>query len=364
MEKKYIVCRLFIRMGEIILGLLALVPLAVSAQLTVNPQLTVSGLVQKDGLWNLALENSGVDLGVNIKLSLKDATTGQTILFATTGNLNLVSGEKFIRARDLQPITYLLSRSDLSGQYLPQGSYLACYQVFQNIQTPLLLAQQCITVKIDPIIPPVLNGPVDNGVLDDFNPAFSWTPPTPIGIFDSLTYSLKVAQVLAGQSPREAIEYNTPLFMDSTVKSSDVYPSLAQKLTTGLLYAWQVTVRNGTKYHAKTDVRTFSIMTDEKQKVLPEKSEYILLLPQAGDSYEVHNEPLLARLYSFAPQSAAPFVFTDGQGNVVSKGTNDLVLGENTFAFNLGSNFQAGNTYKLAVTGYNGQNYFLSFTIK
>src|SRR6478736_755496 len=111
---------------KIILLGLGLLPFLVNAQVTINAQLPPAGFVPKDQLWNLILVNNNADiLDVNMQLDLQDATTGQVVLTAATGNLLLGKGVTVIAAKDIQPILYNYNVADMSRNYLPMGAYIA-----------------------------------------------------------------------------------------------------------------------------------------------------------------------------------------------------------------------------------------------
>ncbi len=244
-----------------ILLLIGLVPLLVNAQLVINAQLPAAGFVQKDQLWNLVLINNSADiLDVTIQLNLQDAATGQVVLSAVTGNLLAGKGVKNIAAKDLQPILYNSNLPEFSANYLPMGSYIACYQASSILRKDVPIAQECIRFNIDPLSPPLLSSPADKAVIESPYPQFTWMPPSPYNMFTNLSYDLLVTEVTEGQSPAEAIQYNTPVYSKSDIAQPyESYASSFTKLDTGKIYAWQVVARNGLSYAAKTEIWTFKI---------------------------------------------------------------------------------------------------------
>ncbi|MEQ1552689.1 MAG: hypothetical protein ABL929_00855 [Ferruginibacter sp.] len=253
-------------------------PIIGHAQVTLNAQLPQAGFVQKEQLWNLILVNNNADvLDVSIQMNLQDAITGQVVLTATTGNLLLSKGVKMIKSGDIQPITYNYTASDLSKNYLPMGAYVACYQIINNTsrkETPL--AEECIRINIDPLSPPMLNSPSDKSEIESPYPQFTWMPPTPFDMFSSLSYELLVTEVLQGQTPIEAIQYNTAIYSKGNINQAyESYASSFYKLDTGKLYAWQVIAKNGMNYAAKTEVWTFKVAQPSWVKQLIEQTPFI-----------------------------------------------------------------------------------------
>lgn len=65
-------------------------------------------------------------------------------------------------------------------------------------------------------------------------------------MFSSLSYELLVTEVLQGQTPIEAIQYNTAIYSKGNINQAyESYASSFYKLDTGKLYAWQVIAKMG-----------------------------------------------------------------------------------------------------------------------
>ena len=139
---------------------IGILPLLLKAQVNISAQLPPAGMVQKEQLWDLILISNKEDiLDVSIKFSLQDAVTGQVVMSARSGNVLLGKGAKTISSRDVQPVLYNYNVPDFSGNYLPLGAYVACYQLYLNVPKDEPLAQECIQINIDPLSPPLLNSP-------------------------------------------------------------------------------------------------------------------------------------------------------------------------------------------------------------
>ncbi len=246
---------------KLFVAALGLLPLLGKAQVTLNMQLPPAGFVQKDQLWNLILVNNNADiLDLSLQLNLQDAVTGQVVLTANSGSIAMGKGVKMISARDLQPLLYNYAAADFSKNYLPMGSYVACYRLINNADRKGIMTEECIRINIDPLSPPMLNSPADKSSVETPYPQFTWMPPTPFDMFSSLSYDLLVTEVLQGQSATEAIQYNTPIYTKGNISQPyESYAGSFTKLDTGKIYAWQVVAKNGLNYAAKTEVWTFKI---------------------------------------------------------------------------------------------------------
>ncbi|MBS1744069.1 MAG: hypothetical protein JST81_13635 [Bacteroidetes bacterium] len=236
------------------------------AQITLNAQLPPAGIVKKDQLWNLILTNNkDAILDISITLYLKDAVSGQVILSANSNRLSISKGSKIITSRDVEPVTYNQTGAGISGNYIPLGSYIACYQIFDMSGGETALNEECVNINIDPLSPPMLNQPYDKSEIETAYPQFSWLPPTPVEMFSNLSYEIVVAEVLDGQSPSQAIQSNTPVYSKiNLTRPFDMFNSSFSKLEEGKTYAWQVIVRNDVSYAGKTEVWTFKLKKQEK----------------------------------------------------------------------------------------------------
>ena len=246
---------------------LGIPPLPVIAQVLLTAQLPSGAVVQKEQLWNLSLMSNQPDLlEIYIKLSLQDAISGQVVLSAESGSLLLNKGLTLFTNQTVQPILYNFIAPEFSRNFLPVGNYIACYEAYQTKgENQTILASECLPILVDPLSPPLLNMPEDKSLLNTPYPLFTWMPPTPIEMFGFLTYDLIVTELADGQSPAEAIEYNTPVYVKNNLtQSSDNYPASFEKFDTAKTYAWQVQAKNGINYALKTATWTFKVAQIDK----------------------------------------------------------------------------------------------------
>ncbi len=335
------------------------------AQVNINVQLPLTGMVQKEQLWNLILINNSEDIvDVYVRLNLMDKLTGQVVLSASSGNILVGKGVKVISSKDIEPLLYNYNSPDFSRSYLPIGIYTACYQVFVNAPKSDPLAEECVQINIDPLSPPLLNLPADKSEIQATTPQFSWMPPTPFDMFNNLNYELLVAEVLPGQAPTEAIQYNTPLFSKANImQPNELYPASFTKLDTGKLYAWQVTAKNGFSYAAKTDVWTFSIGKENVAAPAAININYILLEDDLKGTYSVTGKKLYIKYASFFKEHDAPIVFSDADGNILLSVNKKIIQGDNYLDIDLNHNFQKGKIYSLTLTDLAGKSQAILFSI-
>lgn len=354
-----------------IIGLLAFsAPWLLPAQITISVQLPPAGMIQKEQLWNLVLVNNGnAAIEATILLNLQDAVTGQPVLSAGSRTILLNKGVKMLTIADVQPVQYNYGGAIISGNYLPLGSYIACYTIASNTgaERPQTLADECVRVNINPLSPPLLITPADKSVSATPYPQFAWLPPAPIDMFSNLNYDLSVAEVLEGQSPAEAMLYNNPVYVNNNLKASfENYPSSYTRLDTGKLYVWQVTARNDMSYSATTQVWTFSIQPIENPQEKPVSIAYILVsrTKEAGGINYIEGNNLSIKYYSFDSEHQTTIKLLDTQGRLLQTIEQKIMYGDNFFNLTLNGSFQPGNQYLIEITDQKNMAHTGLFSIK
>jgi len=343
-------------------------PTLLWAQITINVVQPPAGMVTKDQLWNLVLtNNSNTGSQITILLNLKDAVTGQLVLSAGTRNILLNKGIKVLTIQDVQPVQYTSGAGNATANFLPPGSYIACYTV-SNYNHELLqtLATECVRVNITPLSPPLLNTPANRSTIQTQAPQLTWIPPAPLDMFDNLNYELSVAEILDGQSPAEAIRYNTPVYSAAHLKAPyENYSSTFSALKAGKTYAWQVTARNGEQYASATEVWTFTLVGDSTKKA-ENQASYILLNGNGNESgtQTITGDELRIKYYSFDNTHESVVRFLDSDKKIVQEVKTNIVYGDNYLRFKLGNRYHAGKLYFIEITDQQNHKLYASFSIK
>jgi hypothetical protein len=341
-------------MKKILFALLFIIPLSGMAQLNISVQLPPGGFVQKSQLWNLILANNREDVtDVNIKMSLQNALTGEVVLSANSGNIILGKGVKIITDRDAQPVIYNYNSPDLTGAYLPMGSYVACYRAyFTGTKGEEPLGDECIRMNIDPLSPPLLNTPADKSEIETPYPQFTWMPPTPFDMFTSLSYEISVCEIKEGQKPVEAIQYNMPVYTRANLtQPTDNYSSSFEKLEEGKTYAWQIAAINGMSYSVKTDVWSFTVKK-KANEVSRANPNYILLgLPEESKGiYNLSDDLLNIKYYSFEKEHESFIRIMTADGSLVEEFKQKIIYGDNFLTHKLSKDVKKGVLYKVVLT--------------
>lgn len=140
--------------------------------------------------------------------------------------------------------TTLRDQIERTGR-IPDGEYQFCVDVRAGIpEAPgALLAQDCSPFSITAPQPPSLLGPADGDTVRVPYPTFVWSPVV-LGVGTRVSYHLRVAPMLPGQSPLDALN-NVPQYeadLSTTVAS---YPPSALPLDDSTRYVWQVQALDG-----------------------------------------------------------------------------------------------------------------------
>ncbi|HEX6066834.1 MAG TPA: hypothetical protein VFZ04_21510, partial [Longimicrobiales bacterium] len=149
---------------------------------------------------------------------------------------------------------------------LREGDYTACAVVADL--TGFSLAESCAPFTIVYPDPPLLLGPDHGDVLTQQDPLFQWTP-VQVPIDFQLSYVMRIAEVLQGQTAAEALRSNIPHFqMLDAQQPSLRYPIDARPFEVGKRYAWTVQVLDQNGYAAATndgrsEIWTFRFDDDE-----------------------------------------------------------------------------------------------------
>lgn len=131
---------------------------------------------------------------------------------------------------------------------LPEGDYTACAVAAD--EAGFVLTESCSTFTIVYPDPPLLLGPLDGEVVDQPDPLLLWTP-VQVPIDYQISYIVRVAEVLEGQTPAEALRSNIPHYQSLDAQLPSLrYPIDARPFEHGKTYAWTVQALDQNGYSA------------------------------------------------------------------------------------------------------------------
>jgi hypothetical protein len=349
------------------------------AQVIINLQLPLTGLNVKSQLWNMSLTNtSSGSLSVKINMVMTDIATGQQVLSGTTNLFSLQKGTKIIQYNDVVPVNYTVLNNNYGidaspNGFLPIGNFNVCFEVIKKaVEDVETLTEDCASVEIEPASPPYLNVPNDEAEIEDNRPLFTWLPPAPLNLFNNLSYSLKLVEILKYQSSATAIQQNFPLLGLQQISGLSVqFPFSAAPLDTGKIYAWQITANNNNLLVAKTDVWTFKIKPASDKAVKNKETPYFKLKTEISSGYfvcesilkfeytnEINDSLVSVKVYDITKQNKNPITLA----NPVLK----LKNGQNLIDIDLSENrgIVAGHLYTIVLINSKGENWAGKFEFK
>jgi hypothetical protein len=343
---------------------------AVSAQITLQPNIPAVGMVQKDGLWNiLAVNNSNTNYECRLELVLRDRLTGQELITAATGQFALKPGAGQLNVNMLNPIRYNYFATGMDGKLqglIPAGTYTACYVLTATGTKEINLAEECVPFDVEPLSPPMLIFPADSA-QEEISPAqFSWTPPAPEGMFDRLHYEVLITPVNEGQKGNEAIQENMPLFSDNNVLANTMNYSVGlPAFEKDKWYAWQVIAKDERNYAGKSETWVFKVKSPVQPKVDPAAKSYVVLKRdrrEAGIS-SISGDHLYIKYYSFDKENKNSIRIADATGKTVQEIQQVIIYGDNFFNIKLSRAINSGQVYTITITDGKNNEHAALFTI-
>ncbi|MBS1564500.1 MAG: hypothetical protein JST39_08915, partial [Bacteroidetes bacterium] len=222
-----------------LLSLMTALVTALPAQVLINLQLPPSGVTVKSQLWNFSLINTATTTyDIQVEITLTDLRNNQRILTGTSRMLSLPRGAKMIKPSDVAPVSYNVTGQGVDASpdgFLPVGRFMACFSVLRiNSDLAERIAEECETIEVEPISPPILVMPSDSERVSMNRPLFTWIPPTPFTLFANLRYNWKLAEVSPLQTGATAIQQNVPLMYQTDLGMTNYqYPMSSAPLDTG-----------------------------------------------------------------------------------------------------------------------------------
>lgn len=349
-----------------------------TSQVKISLQLPPQGIVTRSQLWNMLLINSdNSDLTIQVNLSLKDLSSGEEILSASTSMFVLPKGSMLLSPNDFLNINYTVFNTSYSTvltaqTFLPIGNFTACYQVIKlNEDAYDLYGEECQEIGVEPLSPPILNLPENEDSIDYPLPIFSWLPPSPVNLFQNLTYDFNLVELFDNQSPIDAITDNYPLLLKQGITESQLqYSPVFPKLTPGKRYVWQVTANNNSLKVAKTEIWSLNIKPEAKPSGSFTPSTYIKLQQKENIPFTVSAGSLKFEYLNEINDTAISFSIVNLSANAATiNGFASVVesvrLGQNFMEIVLDDqHFRRGNIYLLELTNSKNEKWAVKFMTK
>jgi|GEM_PF-2378742 len=215
----------------------------------------------------------------------------------------------------------------------------------------------------------------DGDTIQEKNPFFIWTPIEANRVFSgdgdgssAFTYSIRICQILPGQTKEIALLGNSPVFEKNDILiSNQLYPVEASILEDNASYVWQVSAFKQGQLASKSDVWVFHY-SDEKRK---KNGQFVWMNSSVGQSFSTVSDGILCFAYNEMNslkegEMIVGEIYTEwGQKIVELKSlTIPKKSGANMIKINLcGENVLLANgNYLLIIFDAKGQKYFLNFS--
>lgn len=204
---------------------------------------------------------------------------------------------------DVKQVDETLKDKVIRSGRLPEGTYYVCITVLDPSTGIVFTAKKCASFRITDSDPVKLLWP-ENAYAQPLAqyPEFSWTPVNaPADV--SIIYKFKLVELLAGQTPFQAIDANQPFFESSEAgKFTLHYPLSGQELAVGKTYAWRVQAIDqndlpATRNKGFSDVYTFTFRPAAPP--VPKELAVELLYPADRDTIPWMPPQLIARFRPF-----------------------------------------------------------------
>lgn len=354
------------------LSVMILLLLQPRAQVSLQATMPTVGLIQKNQLWNLTLINSSNrSFDCRLQLAIRDRSTGQEVITATTGQFVLPAGSKQLNANLLAPIQYNYLNAFAGNQLqalLPVGTYTACYTLTADNIKESNLAEECVQFDAEPLSPPMLSFPADSAQFESTPGQFTWLPPMPAAMFNRLQYDIVFAEVKEGQKPAEAIEANLPQHAQGNLLANQFnYTANLPKLETHKWYAWQIIAKDNYTYAAKSEVWVFMVKPNPIAEII-KRAPYIKLAETSGTVTILHQGVLKLEYHNFSTDSIATIWVYEAQNRQqfersAKRVELTLAQGQNYLQYDLSKKMRLNEEtiYEVMLESKGGQRFFMKF---
>jgi hypothetical protein len=355
---------------KILLTIIICIPFFIKAQITLTTQLPNSGILLKDQLWNMVIINNGNDIAeLRMQLDVRDVLLGQSVINASAAKIIIGKGMKLVTVKDVQPVMYNYIATEFSGNYLPCGNYTISYHLVQETtKGDVPVANEVVRINVTPLNPPLLTTPADKSKIETVYPQFSWMPPVPVQMFNPLVYDIAVVAVEEGQSAKEAMEFNKPVYINTNLQNpSEKMASSFEQLQQGKTYAWQVVARSGMAYSIPTEIWIFTLEKKSDPDIIIAQTPFTKMKKDNPDKGIAPNGVLkMSYVHETAENEATVHVFdlSNAKKNI-SEFKIKIQPGENLIQQDLNKllPLQEGKIYEVQIINNRNEKWVMQFEL-
>lgn len=288
-----------------------------------------------EDLWRINIVNSSTaNRTVYLKGIVTESVQGN-IIEATTHPFIVTPGINALNAKQLGSINITYKDNTIkqvienTGGF-PSGNYQFCVTAYEDV-TNIFLASDCLVRDLNNLTPPALIAPLNESVVTQKLPVFSWVPPNIVNK-GSIKYKLKIVEIYFGQSPYEAFQSNAAFYENTNIFANVFqYPFTSRDLDSRSKYAWRVSVLSNDIVLSESEISYFVYENiDDTANVFPVVNQR----PKGNGSF---NEMLFASgnvdedFYTWLAnkkKTAASDFSIKGRMRIVSQFSNKSGLGQ------------------------------------
>jgi hypothetical protein len=191
--------------------------------------------------------------------------SGRSRVITVMPGTDMINGYDLISWNDITYNQSVRSQVALSG-VLPEAFYTICLTLKDNVNLQVIANEACGSFTITLPEPPSLLLPADNELVMTAFPMLQWTTVNQPG--HQVFYSLKIAEVVQGQTPYDALQSGYPHYANTSLTATSLlYPVEALALVLGRRYAWQVRAVNELgnpvgQNDGRSEIWTFRYLSD------------------------------------------------------------------------------------------------------
>lgn len=296
------------------------------------------------------------------------------LYFSYTFNYNLKQGLNTIIS-DMQHPSWQFSSTALRELFMtykkmPAGTYEYCVSITPTAkpnseQTFGDTYSECVYHKSDELFIINLVDPENNAKIREYNPMLSWM--VNYQFASELTYRIRVAAILNGQNPQNAITRNNPVYDERNLTGySIMYPIYAKPLQKLQPYAWTVDAYYKGILLGGAETWKFTVIDDTVYTGTPGNMSYIDITREKGATTFTAAGQLKLKyiLKETRIDTLTLRLFNESQSEIKLKGNIlPAILGDNRYVINLkdSSSLKHNNIYKLIINTQSGAEYILPF---
>jgi hypothetical protein len=281
-------------MRILLTGLLLCLVMPLKAQYTFAFMPEIQGRTM-DGIFKVRIGNTGAKQTVSLTIIVTEAKSGAVVTIKTPGfelmpGMNSAPAYSAAVAFGASKLATVVSQSG----FFPEGDYDYCFQLSDGpAHSSNLLAEQCFNYELQPFSSMQLIQPYDGDKICDKRPPFSWQPLIPI--INGVQYRMLLVEVKEGQQRAEAIRMNLAIINQQQIPLPVLlYPSLANELTEGKQYAWQVSAYRNDLLLAESEIWDFKVDCERDSTKLPAEAFRSLEDLSKGNFYIARGQLLFA----------------------------------------------------------------------